>query len=133
MAFLPRTAISLFGFVVFAGWLIAQIFSTTTSLQAEQDSLTASQQALANATTQLTSTNQSSPTLLDVFTKFSSVFEIIYNVLLIIFNLFATVFSSVAGFLTVITGLPATISQIFIVVLLLGSIFVLIKVIIPEQ
>ncbi len=120
MGFLPKTAIGLFSLIIFTGWLIAMMFTTITSLADNIDRMKTAQNDLTSAATDVTQSDS-------IIGSVSGVFSIGFNLIMIIFGFFAMLFSSMAGFISVITELPIEISQIFIALLLAGSIFALIS------
>jgi len=120
---LPKTAIGLFAFILFAGWMLAYSYpgaEEKTSLPENIERMGIAQTDLVNAADGITESDS-------IIGSLSGVAEVFLNVIILVSGFFFMIFSSLAGFIAVITDLPIAISQIFIALLTLGTIFAFIS------
>ena len=120
---LPKTAVGLFAFIIFAGWMIAYSYPGAegkTSLPGQIERMEVAQTDLVNVADDITESDS-------IIGSLSGVAEVFLHLIILVSGFFFMIFSSLAGFIAVITDLPIAISQIFIALLTLGTIFAFIS------
>ena len=125
MAFLPKTAIGLIGFIIFSTWLISLMFAQQSPILSQVSSMTQNAQTnIVNAGNQVkNSTGGWSGT----YDSISGVFIIGYNLFIMVFGYIAELWLDVALFASAITDLPLNISVILLAMVSVGLIFALLS------
>jgi hypothetical protein len=124
---IPRTAVSIFGFILLSGLLIAMVYGTVDDFGGNMKNVNSVTSQASNTIKNSTAVLQKNP---GVYDYISAVFSILFGVLTVLVSTFALLFVSTALFIVSVSGIPFIISGIFIALISLGTIFALLSKII---